>query len=187
MEQRAMGELLTIDATPIEGQKIPQGTEVKIYASNGKLVAKANGVPVAYIPKRYESVLRNEPDKHCTAGVRVGDVLPISVMVPVLRAKYRGELHGVNGAYRLTGDEITYYPNTNESETHTVKNVTATVESGEELRSRVTVTRMLLVGALAFAMKKDSGGVLSRFLRTFRQPHRPALRCGYPSSSVTSR
>ena len=29
--------------------------------------------------------------------------------------------------------------------------------------------------------------VLSRFLRTFRQPHRPALRCGYPSSSVTSR
>ena len=29
--------------------------------------------------------------------------------------------------------------------------------------------------------------VPSRFLRTFRQPHRPALRCGYPSSSVTSR
>lgn len=30
-------------------------------------------------------------------------------------------------------------------------------------------------------------GVPSRFLRTFRQPPRPALRCGYPSSSVTSR
>ena len=29
--------------------------------------------------------------------------------------------------------------------------------------------------------------VPSRFLRTFQQPHRPALRCGYPSSSVTSR
>ena len=29
--------------------------------------------------------------------------------------------------------------------------------------------------------------VPSRFLRTFRQPHRPALRCGYSSSSVTSR
>lgn len=29
--------------------------------------------------------------------------------------------------------------------------------------------------------------VPSRFLRTFRQPHRPAVRCGYPSSRVTSR
>ena len=29
--------------------------------------------------------------------------------------------------------------------------------------------------------------VPSRFLRTFRQPHRPALRYGYPSSRVTSR
>ena len=29
--------------------------------------------------------------------------------------------------------------------------------------------------------------VPSRFLRTFRQPPRPALQCGYPSSSVTSR
>lgn len=29
--------------------------------------------------------------------------------------------------------------------------------------------------------------VPSRFLRTFRQPHRPAIRYGYPSSSVTSR
>ena len=30
-------------------------------------------------------------------------------------------------------------------------------------------------------------GVPSRFLRTFRQPHRPAIRYGYSSSSVTSR
>ena len=29
--------------------------------------------------------------------------------------------------------------------------------------------------------------VLSRFLRTFRQPRRLAVRCGYPSSRVTSR
>ena len=29
--------------------------------------------------------------------------------------------------------------------------------------------------------------VPSRFLRTFRQPHRPVLRHGYSSSSVTSR
>ena len=29
--------------------------------------------------------------------------------------------------------------------------------------------------------------VPSRFLRTFRQPPRPAVRCGYSSSSVTSR
>ena len=29
--------------------------------------------------------------------------------------------------------------------------------------------------------------VPSRFLRTFRQPHRPAIRYGYSSSSVTSR
>ena len=35
--------------------------------------------------------------------------------------------------------------------------------------------------------KKTKRQVPSRFLRTFRQPHRPALRYGYPSSRVTSR
>ena len=33
----------------------------------------------------------------------------------------------------------------------------------------------------------DDVAVPSRFLRTFRQPHRPAIRCGYPSNSVTSK
>ena len=41
---------------------------------------------------------------------------------------------------------------------------------------------------LAGAARRTVGRwVPSRFLRTFRQPHRPAIRCGYPSSSVTSR
>ena len=37
------------------------------------------------------------------------------------------------------------------------------------------------------AVFRAADGVPSRFLRTFRQPPRPAVRCGYPSSRVTSR
>ena len=40
---------------------------------------------------------------------------------------------------------------------------------------------------LAGTRPRELVRVPSRFLRTFRQPHRPAIRCGYPSSSVTSR
>lgn len=44
-------------------------------------------------------------------------------------------------------------------------------------------------GDVVFVEDVDFGlpQVPSRFLRTFRQPHRPAVRCGYPSSRVTSR
>lgn len=65
--------------------------------------------------------------------------------------------------------------------------------SQEELAKKCAVSRQTINAiendkydptlALAFSLAK----VPSRFLRTFRQPHRPALRCGYPSSSVTSR
>ena len=48
---------------------------------------------------------------------------------------------------------------------------------------------LALVGIVFIVIRTLMFGdpVLSRFLRTFRQPHRPALRYGYPSSSVTSR
>lgn len=44
-----------------------------------------------------------------------------------------------------------------------------------------------IVRFLACTGARVSELVPSRFLRTFRQPHRPALRYGYPSSRVTSR
>ena len=39
-----------------------------------------------------------------------------------------------------------------------VKGVTARVESGAELESRVTATRLVLLGVFAFAAKKKTGG-----------------------------
>lgn len=41
---------------------------------------------------------------------------------------------------------------------HPVAGVDARVESGEELRSRVTATRLLTTGVFAFALKKKTGG-----------------------------
>ena len=41
---------------------------------------------------------------------------------------------------------------------HPLEGVTAAVESGEELQSRVTATRLLATGVFAFALKKKSGG-----------------------------
>lgn len=47
-------------------------------------------------------------------------------------------------------------PETNTVMLNTVKNVT--LEDGEALESRVTMTRMLLVGLFAFGWKKKTGG-----------------------------
>lgn len=44
-----------------------------------------------------------------------------------------------------------------------------------------------LASPSAAARFVDEFEVPSRFLRTFRRPHGPALRCGYSSSSVTFR
>ena len=41
---------------------------------------------------------------------------------------------------------------------HPLEGVSATVEAGEELRRRVTATRVLATGVFALALKKKSGG-----------------------------
>lgn len=43
-------------------------------------------------------------------------------------------------------------------ESHSLEGVTARVEDGSELESRVTMTRMAALGLFAFAVKKKRGG-----------------------------
>lgn len=43
-------------------------------------------------------------------------------------------------------------------ETHPLTGVTARVENEEQIRTRVTATRLLAIGLFAFAAKKKSGG-----------------------------
>lgn len=57
-------------------------------------------------------------------------------------------------------DGVTLYKDRVERgrETFPLAGVSARVESGQELSSRVTVTRLLAIGLFAFAAKKKSGG-----------------------------
>lgn len=45
-----------------------------------------------------------------------------------------------------------------DKEAHPLAGVTARVESGSDLQTRVTATRLLAIGVFAFAAKKKSGG-----------------------------
>lgn len=80
-----MVELYGIDATAIGDTRYPAGTEAKVYAGDGKLVVKVDGVPVAHIPESYADEIRNEKDKSIVLGARVGDTVRVSVKVPMSR------------------------------------------------------------------------------------------------------
>lgn len=156
-----MAELFAMDATPVNGAKPELGTEVRIFNAGDHLVAKADGLPVATIPKKFARRLKDEPEKRCVTGVATEDSLRISVLVPEICVKYREMISGENGTFHLIGDQITYQSFTSDqqiNETRSVTSCTARVESGEELQSRVTATRLFLVGVFAFAIKKKSGG-----------------------------
>ena len=161
MSEKDLQELFGIDATPIGDASPEEGTEVRIFNASDHLEARVDGVPVATLPFFYASRLRSEHEKKCIVGARIGDSLRISVMVPAMRAKYDAFASGSNGTFRLIGDKISYssaQTNPPVDETRSVAGVRASVESGEELQSRVTATRMALFGAFAFALKKSEGG-----------------------------
>lgn len=161
MIEKRMAELFGIDATLIGDSRPEVGTEVKIFGAGDHLEARVDGVPVATVPRAFASRIKAEKEKKCVTGVRVGDVLRISVMVPALRAKYDDSITGSDGTFRLLGGKISYRSAGGDkpvNETRGVAGTQARVESGEELQSRVTATRLLLLGVFAFAVKKKSGG-----------------------------
>ena len=154
-----MAELLSIEADLISGAKVEPGTELRVFSSGGKLVAKADGVPVARISSRYEQDLRGEREKRFVAEASIGDTLVISLLVPEIRVKYRCSIYGKGGAYRLIGDEISHLPGGGSSwETRPTDGVSATVETVSELRRRVTAPRLFALGVYALAMQKEDGG-----------------------------
>lgn len=103
-----MAELFAMDATPINGARPEPGTEVRIFNAADHLVAKADGLPVAKIPKKFSQQLKDEPEKRCVTGVVIGDSIRIAVLVPEIRARYRETISGENGTFRLMGDQINY-------------------------------------------------------------------------------
>ena len=70
------------------------------------------------------------------------------------------QIYGKDGAIVLRNDRIVYASGTKgeEAQIKPLDGITARVESGEELQSRVTATRLLTMGVFAFAAKKKTGG-----------------------------
>ena len=61
------------------------------------------------------------------------------------------------GPFVLTSDSVKKTSGKDKGE-HSLVGVTATVETGEELHRRVTLTRVALTGVFALALKKRTGG-----------------------------
>lgn len=162
MENEQMVELFGIDAVPIGEKRYPSGTEVHVFSSGDRLVAKVDGEVVASFSKNYAKDLKAEEEKRIVLGTRIGDSVRLSVRVPALRAviaSAHDSIVGSNGSYRIDEDKIMYSGAEAEGDqVRPIVNASARVESGEDLKQRVTATRLFFLGVFAFAFKKSSGG-----------------------------
>lgn len=162
MENEQMVELFGIDAIPVGEKRYPSGTEVHVFSSGDKLVAKVDGEVVASFSKSYAKDLKAEEVKSIVLGTRIGDTVRLSVRVPPMRAimaSAHDSIMGTNGSFRIDGDKIFYSGAEAEGDqVRLIVKASARVESGEDLKQRVTATRLFFLGVFAFAFKKSSGG-----------------------------
>ena len=162
MESEKMVELFGIDATAVGEKEYPLGTEVRAFPNGDQLVAKVNDEVVASFSKRYINSLKAESEKRILLGARTGDMVRLSVQVPAMRAilaNAHGSISGSNGSYRIEKDKIIYHDDeSDDTQVRPIVSASAKIESGEDLKQRVTATRLFFFGVFAFALKKSSGG-----------------------------
>lgn len=77
-----MVELFGIDAIPVGEKRYPFGTEVHVFSSGDRLVAKVDGDVVASFPKSYAKDLKAVEEKRVVLGIRMWDKIRLSVQVP---------------------------------------------------------------------------------------------------------
>lgn len=105
-------------------------------------------------PPRYVRFLAAEKNATVRVDAVDKDVVTIGVYLQT-----RGFITGINGEVSLKDGKLSFHPFDGSGDiVKDVVGVHATVETGEQLRSRTTLARMLLVGPFAFALKKHSGG-----------------------------
>lgn len=162
MENEKMVELFGIDAAAVGEKDYPLGTEVRAFPNGDQLVARVNNEVVASFSKRYINSLKAESEKRILLGARTGDTIRLSVQVPAMRAilaNAYGSISGSNGSYRIEKDKIIYHDNeSDDTQVRPIVSASAKIESGEDLKQRVTATRLFFFGVFAFALKKSSGG-----------------------------
>ena len=148
-------------AVRLEGPERPSiGSEVKFHMLDGRVLAKTEaGDFGSAFDSGCESLLRREKTKKCVVGSVGLNSTEIGVYVSLEPASLSNMLFGSNGSLTLSGDMIIFKDHEKSAEiSKKVYGVKAALASGQELQSRVTVSRMLPVGAFAFALKKSKGG-----------------------------
>lgn len=162
MENEKMVELFGIDAAAVGEKCYPMGTEVRAFPSGDRLVAKVNNEVVASFSKKYINSLRAESEKRILLGARTGDTIRLSVQVPAMRvilANAYGSISGSNGSFKIEKDKIIYRDNESDDiQVKPIVSASAKIESGEDLKQRVTAANLFFSGVFAFAHKKSSGG-----------------------------
>lgn len=148
----------TIEIASDSAQEFEAEQRVSFRRAGGMLAAYADGRVIGRVPPRFNRFLAAEKDAVAKVDSVKGDVVSVGVYL-----QGRASIMGRNGELVLKDRRIAFHPSEGTgSIVKDVAGVRASVVTGEELRSRVTVTRMALAGIFAFALKKQAGG--ERFL-----------------------
>lgn len=118
-----------------------------------EMIAKTSTCVFGKVQPRYFRLLESE--KNLVAKIEEIDGRNVSVGI---YGDERGSIRGTNGTLDLKDGQLTFTEAGKAPETRNVKGAKATVETGEQLNERVTLTRIALVGIFALGMKKRSGG-----------------------------
>lgn len=127
------------------------GDEVGFKRSPHGLLAMVGDTAIGFVPPRYQRGIEAKSYSYATV-TSVEDDLVVSLFKDSI-------FDGENGRLILGRELITFDPSDGSEERKSdLVGVSASLESGEELQSRVTVTRLLLFGVYAFGAKKKRGG-----------------------------
>ena len=136
-----------------ENVKVHVSEPVHFVKIGNEMVAKTSACAFGKVQPRYFRLLESE--KNLVAKIEEIDGRNVSVGI---YGDERGSIRGTNGTLDLKDGQLTFTEAGKAPETRNVKGAKATVETGEQLNERVTLTRIALVGIFAWGMKKRSGG-----------------------------
>ncbi|MBY4796767.1 SHOCT domain-containing protein [Collinsella sp. AGMB00827] len=144
----------TINLWVNEDAVLQPESPLEVVKVRGGYIAKCNGETVGKIQPRYtrfldtdhglKPVIMKIEGRNVTVGFYGADV---------------GSIRGKNGMIELKDGQLTFTQFANQqTQTKSIEGVQASVETGEQLHERVTLTRVALFGIFALGLKKRAGG-----------------------------
>ena len=143
-----------------------RGSKVDFEQNGSQIIATSNGYTIGEVPLECVNIIEDLGIENIQAEIKVIGFGYVEIALydssridDISGVEYpEAVLRGVDAEIRLYSNFAIYLKDSGESERKELNSVVARVESGEEASSRITVTRMLLVGIFSLAIKKNRGG-----------------------------